>query len=127
MNSFHVVTRAMGIVVKLRLKFAAERHAQAKAWKLKGCCEVLEQIGQEGQKVKAAKFAAGKRPEPLTEKHNERRMWLETLYIVSYKDCLSKLVRRYEADKIQENLNIWSHLVRKSRIPEIRALGEKIG
>ena len=57
-----------------------------------------------------------------------RETWCPDLYIaINYKNCLSKLVRRCEADKIQENLNIWQNLARKSRIPEIRALGEKIG
>ena len=123
----------MEVVDKLRLNFAADRHAQAKAWEQKGCSDISEQIRQEGQKIKATKYVAGKRPEHLTEKQKERRMWLETrcpdLYIaINYKDCLSKAVGRREADKIQENLNIWQNLARKkSRIPEIRALGEKIG
>lgn len=51
-DSCHVVTRAMEVVDKLRLKFAAEKHAQAKAWEPKGCNEVLEQIRQGGQKLK---------------------------------------------------------------------------
>ena len=128
-DSFHVVTWAMEVVDKLRLNFAAERRAQAKSWEQKGCSEISEQIRQEGQKIKATKYVAGQRPEHLTEKQKERRMWLETwcpdLYIaINYRDCLSKLVGRSEADKIQENLNIWQNLARKSRIPEIRALGE---